>query len=298
MKVKVLFISVVVVLALAFNGFCQSGSYHLGPRDVISLSIYAGGVMQEKVDLTVSDQGRINVPFIGAVKVAGLTLSETEKIIQVPLEKDYFVSPQVNVQIKEYHSISFFISGAVKNPGKYDMTSATDFLELVAKAGGVLPERGAIAYVLREHNGINANSAPPEEKDIKEAVNNRKTLKVNLTQLLDKGDMSYNIDLVSGDIVYIPSSSNLNQAVSKIYVEGEVKKPGVYNFQPGMTAMGACIMAGGFAKYAAISRTKIIRTRNGKQQIIKIDLKKVSNGKIADVSVKAGDLIHVPETWL
>jgi len=282
-----------VVLGMAVNGFCQPGGYHLGPRDILTLSIYAGGLEQEKVEVTISEQGRINVPFIGPLKAQGLTLSELEKSIQIPLEKDYFVSPQVNIQIKEYHSISFFISGAVKMPGKYEMTSATNFLELIAKAGGVLTERGSIAYVLRESHGVDLT-----RESVKEAIKNRKTLKIDLTRLLDEGDMTHNIALIPGDIIYIPHSSNLDQAVSKIYVEGEVKKPGVYDFQPGMTAMAACIMAGGFDRYAAISRAKIIRTINGRQKIIKINLEKVTDGKISDIPIKPGDRIHIPETWL
>ncbi len=290
---KSLVLIVFGILVLAGQGVCQSSVYYLGSSDILSLSIHAGGVEQEKVELTISDQGKINVPFIGSVKALGLTVSELEKKIQVPLEKDFFVSPQVNIQIKGYHSISFFISGAVKKPGKYEMTSKTNFLELIARAEGVLTERGSIAYVLRENHDIALT-----RESVAEAVKNRKTLKVDLTGLLDRGDMSHNIALIPGDIIYIPHAGKLDQSVSKVYVEGEVKKPGVYDFQPGMTAMAACIMAGGFDKYAAISRTKIIRTKNGKQQIIKVDLAKVTAGKISDVPVKPGDRIHIPETWL
>ena len=59
-------------------------------------------------------------------------------------------------------------------------------------------------------------------------------------------------------------------------------------------------MAGGFAKYAAPNRTRIIRkSENGKEEeIIKIDLEKVKVGKISDVPLQPGDRIHVPETWL
>ncbi len=302
MKVR-FFFGLMIVLGMAVNGFCQPASYHLGPRDILSLSIHAGGVVQEEVDVTISDQGKVNVPFIGTINARGLTITELEKAIIIPLEKDFFVSPQVNLQIKEYHSISFFISGAVKKPGKYDMSSTTDFLELVARAGGVLTERGAIGYVLREKHvndstGVNFKKTELSKDDVKEAIKTRETIQVNLTQLLDKGDMSHNITLISGDIIYIPNSSKLDQAVSKIYVEGEVKTPGVYEYQPGMTAMGACIMAGGFDKYAAISRAKIIRNEKGTQKIIKINLEKVTNGKIADIPVKPGDRIHIPETWL
>ena len=280
------------------TGFTQPDSYHLGARDVLTLTIHAGGVEQEKEELRISEQGRINVPLIGIIMAKGLTLPELEKAIKIPLEKDFFVSPQVNIQVKEYHSIRFFISGAVKKPGKYEMTSATAFLELLAKAGGVLTERGSIAYVLREDPGVDLTNPDLAGESVKEAIKNRETIKVDLTRLLDNGDMTHNIRLVPGDIVYIPHSSKLDQAGSKFYVEGEVKKPGVYDFQPGMTAMTACIMAGGFDRYAAISRAKIIRTLNGKQKIIKIDLKKVTDGRIADIPIKPGDRIHIPETWL
>jgi polysaccharide export outer membrane protein len=77
-----------------------------------------------------------------------------------------------------------------------------------------------------------------------------------------------------------------------------VKKPGIYDYQPGLTALNACIMAGGFGKFAAPNRTKIIRNQGGKQEIIKINLNDVKKGKIPDIELKPGDRIHVPETWL
>ena len=290
---KQVFILIVLFsLVTAGTGLCQTDTYHIGPRDVLSVAIYAGGVQQDTVVVTVSEHGKINVPFIGPVTARGLTLAELETAIEGPLERDYFVNPQVNIQVKEYHSIRFFISGAVKKPGEYEMTSATNFLELVARAEGVLKDRGSIAYVLREAHGISS------EEDVKQAIQTTSTIKVDLTRLLDEGDLSHNISLVPGDIVYIPRADKLNQSVYKIYVEGEVKKPGVYDFQPGMTAMGACVMAGGFDKYAAISRVKIVRNENGKQKIIKVNLEKVQDGKIPDIPVNPGDHIHIPETWL
>jgi polysaccharide export outer membrane protein len=99
-------------------------------------------------------------------------------------------------------------------------------------------------------------------------------------------------------VVYIPLEKALNQAESNIYVEGEVKKPGVYNYQPGLTALNACIMAGGFDNFAAPNRTRIIRSTGDGQEIIKVNLDDVKEGKIPDVELKPGDRIHVPETWL
>ncbi|MCG8553310.1 MAG: polysaccharide biosynthesis/export family protein [Desulfobacterales bacterium] len=287
------FLSIILFFLVASGtGFCQTDTYHIGPRDVLTVSIYAGGVAQEKAAVTVSEHGKINVPFIGSIKADGLTLTELEGAIRTPLAQDYFVDPQVNVQVKEYHSIRFFISGAVKKPGRYEMTSVTNFLELVARAEGLLKDRGSIAYVLREIHGIST------EEDVKKAIKTNATIKVDLTRLMDEGDLSHNIILVPGDIVYIPRADKLNQSIYKIYVEGEVKKPGVYDYKPGMTAMTACVLAGGFDKYAAISRVKIVRNEDGKQKVIKVNLEKVQDGRSPDFPVKPGDHIHIPETWL
>ncbi len=284
-------LTVILIIAAGGTGWCRVDSYHLGPRDILVVSIYAGGVEQESIEVTLSEQGVINVPFIGSIRAQGLTVSQLEAAVQAPLKKDYFVSPQVNIQVKEYRSLRFFISGAVKMPGKYEMSSNTNFLELLARSGGILAESGSIAYVLREGR---SSSGIPE--DIKAAVQTRETLKIDLARLLSEGDMTHNISLLPGDIVYVPPAKKLNQAGSKIYVEGEVKTPGVYDFQPGMTALAACLLAGGFGEWAVLSKSKIFRTINGKQEVIRVDLKQITIGKIADVSIRPGDRIHIPET--
>lgn len=57
-------------------------------------------------------------------------------------------------------------------------------------------------------------------------------------------------------------------------------------------------MAGGFTKYAAANRARIIRKQGDSQEIITINLEDVKKGIIQDVKLEPGDLIHIPETWL
>ena len=286
------------ILLLLLVIFCdpaqaQMEAYRMGPRDVITLTIHAGGELQNQVDLTISEKGTINVPFIGPVQAAGRTILELEKIITKPLAQDYFVNPDVNIAVKEYHSLQYFISGAVKTPGLYEMTSKATLLELIAKAGGVLPERGNVAYIQRKST---ARSAAGKRKNNQQPKN--EFIKVDLKKLLDQGDMTQNEALESGDVVYIPPEKTLNLAESKIYVGGEVKKPGIFAFQPGLTALNACILAGGFTKFAAPNRTRVIRNHGAKQKIFKINLNDVKKGKIEDIKLLPGDRVHVPETWL
>lgn len=271
----------------------QLKAYQVGARDVLTLVIYAGGEQQHKTDLTVSTMGLVNIPFIGSIKAEGLTIPQLEALITEPLAQNYFVNPEVRIQVKEYHSLQYYISGAVKKPGLYETSSEATLMSLIAKAGGVLPERGIIAYILRE-----ATEQLAEGADIQNLLSRKEPIKVDLKSLLDQGDMSQNLMLRSGDVVYIPLQKVLDLSQSKIYIEGQVKKPGIYEYQPGLTALNASIMAGGFAKFAAPNRTRIIRKENGKTVVIKINLDAVKKGKIADVELQPGDLIHVPETWL
>ena len=134
-------------------------------------------------------------------------------------------------------------------------------------------------------------------KDVEALISNREPLKVDLQSLLDQGKMHHNVTLKSGDVVYIPLQTALNLGESKVYVEGEVKEPGMYDYRPGLTAMNACIMAGGFDKFAAPNRTRIIREDDEEKTIIKININDVKKGEVRDIELKPGDRIHVPESW-
>jgi polysaccharide export outer membrane protein len=219
-----------------------------------------------------------------------MTSSDMEKLMVVALGKDYFVDPQIHIRIMEYHSLNFFISGAVKKPGKYEMQAATTIMDLIAKAEGLTLESGNVAYIMREGSGSSTQA--------QDGIETVEPIKVNLIKLLDKGDMSHNVALATGDSIYIPFAKGLNQSDSKVYISGEVDKPALYEYQPGMSALSVCIMAGGFAKYAAPNRTTIVRTENGEQKVMKINLEDVVKGKIPDIPLKPGDRIHVPESWL
>ncbi len=285
----------VLLHALAFAAPCraQNRPYVIGPRDVLTLTIYAGGEKQQTLDLTVSAKGAINAPFLGAIEAAGLTIPQLEERITEPLAKDYFVDPEVNISVAEYHSLQYFISGAVHQPGLYKMTSSTNLMEIIARAGGVIPERGDVAYILRD-----STEEMVGRNNIKEILSKKDPIKVDLESLLDRGDMASNLELKPGDVVYIPLGKTLDLARSKIYVGGKIEKPGLYDYQPGLTALSACILAGGFSKFSAPNRTKIIRKENGEQTIIEIKLDDVKEGKAPDVELKPGDRIDVPESWL
>jgi protein involved in polysaccharide export with SLBB domain len=83
-----------------------------------------------------------------------------------------------------------------------------------------------------------------------------------------------------------------------VYVLGMVKNPGAYEFKEGMTALDACVLAGGFKEFAAPNRATVTQRENGEDKVIKINLDKVREGKIKDIPLKPGDRIDIPESLL
>jgi protein involved in polysaccharide export with SLBB domain len=77
-----------------------------------------------------------------------------------------------------------------------------------------------------------------------------------------------------------------------IYIMGKVKKPGAYEFKEGLTAVEACVLAGGFEKFAAPNRATITRKENGENKLININLNK------EDIPLRPGDRINIPESLL
>jgi len=265
--------------------------YAIGPGDILTVKIFAGGTTQENLEVTVSARGTINLPFLGEVRAAGLSVTELMETTTRPLAQDYFVNPQVIIAVKEYKSQKVYITGGVDKPGLYTLEGPTTLLEIIAKAGGVTRERANVAFVMKGSMG-NIKS----DKDIEQLVHQKKAIEVNLRELLDQRMTEKNIPVEANDVVYIQPATYADVTSYKVSVLGKVEKPGVYDFQDGLTALDACTMAGGFAKYAAPNRTVITR-RDAAEQKITINLDKVRKGETKDVLLKPGDRIYVPESW-
>lgn len=80
----------------------------------------------------------------------------------------------------------------------------------------------------------------------------------------------------------------------QVFVMGAVSKPGAYGYQEGLTALRACLLAGGFTEYASRRRVKITRVQDGKSRTFTFDLDKVSKGRAEDLALTRGDRIEVP----
>ena len=82
----------------------------------------------------------------------------------------------------------------------------------------------------------------------------------------------------------------------KVFVFGEVQKPGTFPFQDGMSIVQAITLAGGFTRNASQNSTSITRRVNGQEVKTKVNVQDIALGKASNVTLEPGDIVFVPES--
>jgi polysaccharide biosynthesis/export protein len=96
----------------------------------------------------VSDEGHITLPFIGAMRVAGLSISGAERLVSKRLaDGDFFNDPQVSIFQKEYSTQGIAVLGEVQKPGIYPLLGHRTLFEAISAAGGTTQKAGKTAVI-------------------------------------------------------------------------------------------------------------------------------------------------------
>ena len=82
----------------------------------------------------------------------------------------------------------------------------------------------------------------------------------------------------------------------KVFVFGEVQKPGTFPFEDGMSIVQAITLAGGFSRNAAQNSTSVTRIINGQEVKVKVNVQDIALGKAPNVTLEPGDIVYVPES--
>ena len=255
-------------------------NYQIGPDDVLDVSVWGEADLSKL--LAVSPEGTINYPLLGEIKVEGMTPSALEEQLSIRLAQGYLKDPKVNVSIKEFNSKKIMVFGLVGNPGLYKVRGDIAILELLFMVGNASRESGNKLVVMRKNAMDSHSQAEP-------------VVEISLDDLLLRGDLSKNIMVKPGDIVYVTSSSADKR---RFYVMGEVKSAGPYDFVRPITLLEAIKLAGGLTDYAAPKRIQVIRREGDKKVTFKVNLREITSGKKNDdFMIEAGDVIVVPESW-
>jgi polysaccharide biosynthesis/export protein len=243
--------------------------YVIGAGDVLSIKVLDEAELSR--DYSVDVDGTITFPFLGRVPVGGKTVKEVETDLTARLSPAWLRSPQVAVAITQYRSRYIFVLGEVKNPAKYSIEGQISLLEVIAKAGSLMPTAGSELRVLRSKENATGGASPALPDDERTTV----VLRVNLKDLTE-GRFQSNIMLQDGDTLFVPQAD-------RFYIGGFVQNPGSFPLAPGMTVRQALILAGGLSERGSDRGITITRVVKGKETKV--------NANMATI-VQPGDTIN------
>jgi polysaccharide export outer membrane protein len=209
--------------------------YRVGPQDILLVTVWDHPEItlplgQYRTDaatgMVVDEDGFLYFPFVGKVRVGGLTTTQTREALTSQLGK-VLQKPQVDVKVIAYRSQKIFVGGEVKTPAVYNVSDVPFTLaEAVNRAGGFLPTADDSRMVLTRGN---------------------RSWILDFQGLMAAGNRIGQILLKDGDSLHVPNS--LEQPV---YLLGELVKPGTLPMIHGNLSLAKAISdAGGIQSTSA-----------------------------------------------
>lgn len=249
----------------------------IGPNDLVAVSVYDGPEFTRTV--RVGGDGFVRLPMLKQrIQAAGLMPAELESGIAGALrEEGLIVDPFVTVTVAEYNSRPIAVMGAVKRPLTFQAVGLVTLLDALARAEGLASEAGSEILVTRREPTPDGNAAPL-------------TRRIPVNGLIDGADSDLNIRLTGGEEIRVPE-------VGKVYVLGNVKKPGAYLApgNPETSVLKALAMAEGLLQYSSKRAYIYRREASGTRSDIPIDLGKMMDRKASDVPLTANDILYIPD---
>ena len=243
----------------------------IAANDLIAISVYAAPELTRTI--RVGADGAIRVPMLKRrIPAEGMMPAQLESAIAEALQaEELLVDPLVTVTIVEYDSRPISVTGAVKHPVTFQAVGKVTLLDAIAKAEGLTSEAGPEILLTKP-------GAPMVQR-------------ISVKQLMDAENAQLNAALIGGEEIRVPEAR-------KIYVVGNVKKPGAFPVRDGSenTVLKLLAMVEGVAPYAA-KEAYIYRAAGEGQprREIPIQLAKLLERKAPDVPLAADDILYVPD---
>lgn len=264
-----------------------SESYVLGPGDQFSLEVPDLEELNGKTH-RIDGDGTVNLPLVGRIQAAGLTLAEFEHKLDEKLS-DQLKEPHITVTVTETLSSPVTVIGSVNTPGVHQVRGNQSLAEVISMAGGLKPDAGYLVTVTRK-----ADYGPlPLKNCTEDKVNNVFTGTVNMTDIIDAKNPAENIRIYPNDVITVPRAK-------LIYVIGEVKRQGGFTLEQHQSVpiLQVLALAEGLTPSASKGKTVIMRQEPGStaRTEIHVDLGKIMKGKESDVSLLPDDILFVPNS--
>ena len=206
--------------------------YVIGPGD--ELLIQAWGQVTLNGRFTVDRSGSIYVPQVGSIHVAGQSFGQMRDYLKGQMGR-VFRNFDLNVNMGQLRSIQVFVVGQARRPGSYTISSLSTLTNALFATGGPTPQ-GSMRDIQLKRSG-------------------KVLVDFDLYDLLQRGDKTNDIQLLPGDVIYIPPVG------PQVAVAGSVNVPAIYELKTGnRTTVGDVLeLAAGVTNVASSQRLRLER---------------------------------------
>jgi protein involved in polysaccharide export with SLBB domain len=236
-------------------------NYVLGPGDQLELNVY--GVQQFNFSGTLSKNGTLNVPNVGEIFLSGLPFDAAKSKLQKQIGRIYSTvasgGSKLSASVSNYRTILVTIIGA-QQPGNYRLSAMSSVYNALHVAGGP-SDIGSYRKI--------------------DLIRNNKVIRtIDLYRFLTKGDQSDNVSLTDNDVIRIPSYD------ARITLEGEIKRPGIFEVLPGENLQQIVTYASSFTDNVYKNRILVKQKTNSELKVTDLNEK-----TYATYLPQAGDVI-------
>lgn len=234
--------------------------YLVGYGDEIQLTMW--GSIDADLRLTVDRSGRIVVPRIGPVLVAGVRQADLNNLLTSRISQ-VFKNFQLSATLGRLRSIRFYVTGFVAKPGAYSVSSLATIMTGLVQSGGP--------------------SAAGSFRNIELRRNGQAVVRFDLYDLLVRGDKKGDVPLQADDVLHVGPIG------AQIALIGSVNKPAIVELRPDDTVNEAIAYVGGLSAVADTQRVAIERLneRNDRRvtelALPKDGAQRVTNGDVLRV---------------
>ena len=297
-------------------------SYRLGANDLVHIQVYGNDDLN--VERKIDGDGNIHYPLLGVLSVAGKTVRELQEDLTARLAGGYVRMPKVTVYVVKYRN--FYVSGEVKSAGGYAYEEGMTVHKAISMAGGptLKAEQGSIKLTRVAGGMAETKVATPEmavlpddiivvetENDkfyasgevknpsgypYKEGLTVHQAIAMagGLTEKAERERFQVLRQLngheekvaVGLDSLVLPDDIIVIAEGQRIFVSGEVKIPGRYLYEKGMTVHKAVSLAGGWTEKADKTEVKVTRSNSTVVEMTVLEV---------DMPVMAEDVIIVAQ---
>ena len=237
--------------------------YVLGPGDEIAIHI--NGLMEVSQTFVIDRDGRIMLPKVGPVSLAGVALNRAETVLTGQIAK-VLRNFTVSVSMGRLRSIEVFVVGQARHPGKHLVSSMSGLVNALLETGGPGANGSMRAIELRRGGKTIAT--------------------LDMYAFLAQGDSSADVALMARDILYIPPAGE------RAALLGTINAPAIYEIKNNETIAQMLALSGGLPALAAPQKAQLERV-DASRDVARYVEDFALDAKGLKQTLKAGDILTV-----